>query len=947
MAKTSTSKGFAAAFVILTVSVIGSIVTMIVLYKTEIATMNPTPRPTFPSTTEGPPPVMRLPSSLVPHHYKIFLQTHFYHQITEEVNVTTPNQTMLFTGNSSVDFRCVERTRSIYLHSRDLMLGQTVVKNEDTGQKIIISHVKHHADESDFLEIGLTEAMQEGSNYSLFVTFQGQMSQSLQGLYVSTYARPKPTILNEMNVLLCRFLASTNLQPTGARRVFPCFDEPHLKAVFDVNIIHRKSTTALGNAEESGSDILDRDWQLTRFHPTPKMSTYLLAFTVSDLTSARSPHQRVRIQTYARPDATEAGHTGYAANVTASILDFYEKHLQINYLQKKLDQVALPDLSASATEPWGLITYAEDVLLYQTGVSSLLHKETISYLIAHQLAHQWFGNLVTMSWWSEVWLKEGFATYAAALALDHLQPALQARERKMMTALHVAMDQDALASSRPLTVPPEEVQSTSQILDLFDAFTSYKGASLLAMLADAVEPRVFNKGIQMYLRAFMFDNAQQSDLWDYIQKAVDEEGGHTKVAALMATWTNQIGYPVITINTTNGELYQKHFLFNTSFPSTLWWYVPIRVMSEASEASLVWLESSDTVRKEEFISEDRKWILANVGCSGYYRVNYDPENWDRLLMQLESNPHGIPEMNRGQLIDDAFHLARANLVHVSLALNTTHFLGTEDAFIPWQSAVRNLEYFVHMFDRSEVYGPMQAYLRDQVQNLYGSFRNLTEESDVPEDHLSQHLQITAIDVACSNGLPECVRMATTMFADWMSSSSNQSNKIHPNLRSIIYCQAVAAGGEEEWEFAWDKFQTSNESSEKEQLRQAMSCTRKVWLLSRYLEYTLDPEKIRLMDVTSTIDFIARNVVGHGLAWNFMRAHWDYVSQGGGAKLIDSVTRRFSTPFELEQLETFAPKCDARPCAGAVERAVERTKVNIQWVTDNKETVLDWFESRRA
>ncbi|XP_054632204.1 aminopeptidase N-like isoform X2 [Dunckerocampus dactyliophorus] len=937
MAKTSTSKAFATAFIILTVSVIGSIVTMIILYKTEIATMNPTPRPTLPSTTAAPPPVMRLPTGLVPDRYTIFLQTHFYSQIPEEVNVTAPNQTMLFTGNSSVAFHCVERTRSIYLHSRDLTLGHASVKNGDTDQDMSISHIEHHAEQSDFLEIGLKEALEKGSNYSLFVSFQGQILDRLQGLYVSTYSQAHTQ----------RFLASTNLEPTSARRVFPCFDEPQMKAVFDVSIVHRLSTTALGNAEVSGSDILPDDWQLTRFHPTPKMSTYLLAFMVSELTSIRSAHRRVNIQIYARPEATEAGHTAYAANVTGSILDFYEKHFHINYPQKKLDQVALPDLSGAAKENWGLITYAEGVLLYQTGVSSLLHKETISYVIAHQLAHQWFGNLVTMTWWSEVWLKEGFATYMASLALDHLQPTFQARERQMMTALHVALKQDALASSHPLAVPHQDVQSTSQILDLFDAVTSYKGAMLLTMLADAVEPRVFNKGIQLYLRTFKYDNAEQNDLWDCIQKAVDEEGGHTEVATLMATWTKQIGYPVVTINTTNGELYQRHFLYNTSFESSLWWYIPIRVMSATSETSLVWLESDDTVKKDQFISTDGEWILANVGCTGYYRVNYDPENWDRLLTQLESNPRGIPVMNRGQLIDDAFNLARANIVHVTLALNATRFLRTEEAYIPWQSAIRNLEYFVLMFDRSEVYGPMQAYLRDQVQNLYGFFRNLTDESDIPVDHSSQHHQITAIDVACSNGLPECVEMATMMFADWMSSSDNQSNRIHPNLRSVIYCQAVAAGGEKEWEFAWNKFQSTRESSEKEQLRQALSCTRKIWLLSRYLQYTLDPEKVRLMDVTSTINFIARNVVGHGLAWNFLRAHWDYISQGDGAKLIDGVTRRFSTPFELEELENFASKYDVGPCAGAVERAIERTKVNIQWVADNKETVLDWFERRWA
>lgn len=187
MPKTWTPKAFAAAFGILTASVIGSIVTMIILYETQIATMNPTPRPTLATTTMAPPPIMRLPTNLVPENYRIFLHLHLYSQIIEEVNVTTPNQTMLFTGNSTVHFYCIETTRSIYLHSRDLRVYAPLVKNENTKKKIGISNMKHHADESDFLEIQLTDTLKAGMNYSLFLAFNGQISQTLQALYLSTY----------------------------------------------------------------------------------------------------------------------------------------------------------------------------------------------------------------------------------------------------------------------------------------------------------------------------------------------------------------------------------------------------------------------------------------------------------------------------------------------------------------------------------------------------------------------------------------------------------------------------------------------------------------------------------------------------------------------------------------------------------------------------------------
>ncbi|KAM9854309.1 alanyl (membrane) aminopeptidase-like b [Aulostomus maculatus] len=918
MLQSHTSKAFAGAFAVLTVTIIGGIVTMTIMYNTQISTMNPTPRPADPSTTMGPAPVMRLPKSLVPESYKIFLHSHLYSQIIEVVNVTTPNQTMLFTGNSTVNFHCVQKTATIYLHSSELELSKPTVRNRDSDEVIRVSHMDYPSKKRHFLEIHLKEALVAGANYSLFLAFKGEISTALQGLYVSTYHESFPDYEGTNSE---RFLAATNMEPTDARRVFPCFDEPEMKAVFDVTIIHRKNMVALGNAEVSGSDLIDDDWKFTNFHPTPRMSTYLFAFTVSEFTSRRSEHERVKILIFARPAATTAGYTQYAASITGSILKFYEKYFEINYPQRKLDQIALPDLFPDAVENWGLITYQEGVLLYEEGVSSELHKEVIASVIAHEVAHQWFGNLVTMKWWNELWLNEGFATYMSYLAVDKVEPTFKVKEIAVMRDLHRAFEDDALTTSHPLSVPLEDVQTINQIKELFDPLTYNKGAMVLRMLVDSVGERVFEKGI----------------------KAENEDGGHTDVAKIMDTWTNQIGYPVLTVNTTNGEIYQRHFLFN-SLESSLWWYVPIRVMSNTSGSSLVWLETSNTVKKEEFISKRGEWILANVNSTGYYRVNYNPENWRHLLTQLETNPHRIPLMNRGQLVDDAFNLARAKLVDVTLALNSTRFLRKEREYIPWESAVRNLEYFVLMFDRSEVYGPMQVYLQNQVKELYNFFRNDTDHSNVPLDHSLQHSQITAIDVACSNGLPECIKMATQMFAKWMD---NSTNIIPSNLRSVIYCQALAAGGKKEWEFAWNMFQRSRETSAKNQLRQALSCTKKIWLLSRYLEYTLNPEKIRLMDVPSTINYIAKNVAGQAMAWDFIRSHWDYVSQGDGAMLIKGVTRRFSTPFELEELELFASNYQLGSTVWAVEQAIDQTRVNIQWVSENKKAVLEWFERESA
>ncbi|XP_038130385.1 aminopeptidase N-like [Cyprinodon tularosa] len=938
--KSSLSIGFAIALAILTISAIGGMISMIIVFEIEKSQINMTePPPTVPTTMAPLPTSWRLPRYLIPERYEITIQVDLYTRIVEEVNVTTPNQTLHFHGNSTVHFQCHQNTNVIFLHSLGLKVSSPRVINKDTKEEMKVISLTHQENGTDFLVIQIENFFKRNGNYSLFLAFKGEISEYLDAFYVSRYAEFNTEAENV--TIEERFLAATDLEPTGARQIFPCFDEPDMKAVFQLKVIHRRKTKALANTAGKAPIILNDEWQMTLFEDTPKMSSYLFAFTVSEFEDfAKFYDHRVDIKTYARPEAIKAHHADYAAKITAKILDFYEKHLNQSYGMRKLDQIALPDLNFAAMENWGLITYQEPALLYVEGVSSLLQKEAIAEIIAHELAHQWFGNSVTMKWWNEVWLNEGFATYMSYLAVDQVEPLFQIKEISIMNDLHKAFEDDALQTSHPLS-QSEEFKEPSEILGMFDAISYCKGAMVLRMLADHMVESIFDQGVRDYLKNHTGGNVEQDDLWDVMDKAykIEDSASPSKV---IKNWTTQIGYPVLTINTTNGECYQKHFLYNSSAVSNQTWYIPIRYKKKISSNPDYYILLNGTSDNMSFIAKKGEWLLANINCTGYYRVNYNLENWKLLMGQLETEPDLIPLMNRGQLIDDAFNLARAKLVNVTLPLEMTRFLHKEKAFLPWESAVRNLEYFVLMFDRSEVYGPMQIYLRHQVEELYNHFKNHTDNSTVPEDHSSQHMQITAIETACSTGLPDCIEMAKEKFAEWMD--VNGTNNIHPNLRSTIYCQALAAGEKKEWEFAFEKFQDSFDSSEREQLRRALSCTKQTWLLCRYLDYTLDPDKIRLMEATSIIIDIAQNAEGQALAWDFMRAHWNYFSQGNAPQLIERVTRRFSTQFELQQLERFK---EVGGYDRHIDQAIEQTKINIQWVKENKNIILEWFEKETA
>ncbi|XP_047678558.1 alanyl (membrane) aminopeptidase-like b [Tachysurus fulvidraco] len=933
------SKTLAIATVVLTLSALGGIIVMVTLYQMQIAKQPPLPLPTLRPTTPIPtglPPTLRLPDNLIPDSYEVNLKTHLYAELP---NAT--EQVYIFEGNSTVRFKCVKDTWTIFLHALDLSIDKVIVTHTNTRENIAVERYTLHND-SHFFEIILKKQLVgNGDYYDLFTKFSGELLDDLTGLYRSQYTEVTNGKEEE------RFLVASQMQATEARRVFPCFDEPAMKAVFNITIIHRPNTIALSNAKIDYERYVDENmWIASTFAPTPIMSTYLLAFTVNAFKAETGKHDNKDISIWGRPEAVDAGHAKYAQGITVKILRFYETKFNLKYPLNKLDQIALPDFSAGAMENWGLTMYRESALLCKEGVSSSSDTEWVAIVVAHELAHQWFGNLVTMNWWNNLWLSEGFATYISYLGVADIEPTWNMRDMFVLKELHPVMEMDSLNTSHPLSLRESEVETTYDILQLFDSITYSKGAAVLRMLSDYISEEKFFEGLVCYLENYKYKTADTTDLWKCMQKASGKE-----VESLMTTWTDQAGYPVISINTTTGEIVQEQFLLNRAEDTGLQWQIPINSMkSDPTQTDPILLKEKGPVGMPVFKVTNDGWLLVNLNCNGYYRVNYDEQNWNRLINQLESNHQTIPLINRGQLIDDAFNLARAKYINVTLALSTTKYLINETEYVPWESALNNLGYFILMFDRSEVYGPMQKYLRKQVDRLYIYFQEYNDNATVPMNLSDQYNQINAISVACSNGVKECLDMATTLFDEWQ----NGTDRIPPNLKSTIYCNAIAAGNEDDWEFAWKKYEESRVASEQDVLRYALSCTKMIWLLNRYLEYTLDPNKIRKMDVVSTINYIARNVAGQALAWDFIRAQWDYISQlyGGGimsyGSLINGVTERFNTEFELQQLKQFKSEHDGDslgPTSQALDQAIERTEANIKWVKENKQTVLNWFREQ--
>uniref|UniRef100_A0A3B4BEN2 Uncharacterized protein n=1 Tax=Periophthalmus magnuspinnatus TaxID=409849 RepID=A0A3B4BEN2_9GOBI len=343
---------------------------------------------------------------------------------------------------------------------------------------------------TQYMVIHLNGKLKAGHRYQLFSAFSGELADDLAGFYRSEYEEDG----------LKKVVATSQMHPTHARKTFPCFDEPALKAVFNITLIHPQGTVALSNGKEI--DVVNTTINgvavtQTRFESTEKMSSYLLAVIYIFVC--------FEIRIWARRKAIQSGQGNYALNVTGPILDFFQNYYNISYPLSKSDQIALPDFYFGAMENWGLVTYRETNLLYDPVGSSNRNKETTVTIIAHELAHMWFGNLVTLKWWNEVWLNEGFASYVSYLGADYAEPDWNIVNMIVLDDIHRVFAVDALTSSHPLSSYEEDILKPEQISEQFDAISYSKGASVLRMLSDFLSEPVFVQGLSVILFLYYYN----------------------------------------------------------------------------------------------------------------------------------------------------------------------------------------------------------------------------------------------------------------------------------------------------------------------------------------------------------------------------------------------------------------------------------------------------------
>ncbi|KAG8598308.1 hypothetical protein GDO81_002557 [Engystomops pustulosus] len=884
---------------------------------------------------------LRLPKYVAPLHYDLSLHP----------NLTT----LTFSGLTKITIAVRQQTSSVILHSKHLVISKTSLERR-SGNGLIqqdLHLVEHPASE----QIALLSAdpLSPGENYTLYIAYSANLSDSFHGFYKGSYRTPDGET---------RVLATTQFEPTAARMAFPCFDEPAYKASFSIKIRREAKHSAVSNMPivrtvHVGDGLLE-----DHFDVTVKMSTYLVAFIVSDFRSiSQVTNHGVKISVYTVPHKIDQA--VYALEAAAKLLDFYEEYFRIPYPLPKQDLAAIPDFQSGAMENWGLTTYRESALLYDHKTSTASNKLWITMVIAHELAHQWFGNLVTMEWWNDLWLNEGFAKFMEYISVNITYPELQVDD-KFLDKCFVAMEVDSLNSSHAVSTP---VENPEQIMEMFDEVSYDKGACILNMLQNYMGSESFEAGIIHYLRRFSYRNAKNEDLWDSMTDICPSEDstndnkersgfcrkGPVKshwtenniidVRSMMNTWTLQKGFPLVTVTVRGKYVYveQEHYQKGArdAQSAKLLWHIPLTYITSKSNTVQRFLLK--TKKDVLVLSEEVEWIKFNVGMNGYYIVHYEDGGWDALIKLLKENHTAISSNDRASLINNAFQLVSVGRLSIDKALSLTTYLTKEDRIMPVHQGMDELVPLYKLMekrDMAEIGDQIKAYILKLLRNLIDA-QTWTDDGTVSE----RMLRSSVLLFACFRKYQPCVEKAQKYFNDWKE--SNGSLSLPRDVALAVY--AVGAQTSEGWDYLFEKYQTAT-TSEMHLIEYALTITQDPDKLQWLMEEALKGDLIKTQELPHIVVFVSRNQVGHMLAWKFLKTNWHHLIQKFelGSRTIGDmvvgVTKLFSTREWLEEvmyfLESLKENGSQLRC---VQQARETMEENIRWMDKNFHIIKTWLE----
>ena len=832
-----------------------------------------------------------------------------------------------FDGEQSVDLLILEATSTIVLNSIDLEISNTTL--HANGTTLTSKSVTIDKDaETATLDFG--ETIQPG-DARLEMVFTGELNNKLMGFYRSEYTSQDGET---------RYLATTQFEPTDARRAFPCWDEPAKKATFEVTLVFSDEYQAVSNTPVVEEAVPGPGLKSVRFAETPIMSTYLLVFIVGNLTSIEERAAGgTTVGVWTTPGKEDQA--SFALDTSVKLLSYFNEYFGIPYPLPKLDHIAIPDFAAGAMENWGAVTYRETALLVDPDNSSAGTRQRVAEVIAHEMAHMWFGDLVTMEWWDDLWLNESFASWMGNKAVDWLFPEWEMWTQFVNMDTNRALSLDGLKNSHPIE---QAVKNPAEVSQLFDAISYSKGASVIRMLENFLGEESFRKGLNRYLSSHMYDNARTEDLWS----ALETESGRP-VTAIMDSWVKQMGYPVLQVESdrTGGQttlsVTQERFVYDRflgdgepdSDSDNEVWRVPVSASQGSEESAVTVMDGRQT--QIDVPGSGDGWVKLNPLQTGFFRVNYSTEDWQRLVPAIESLE--LHATDRLGVQNDAYALSRAGLLPVTQFLSLAQAYKNEGDASVWSDLASNLRDIEQLISDEAIHPAYQGFARE----IFGpAARKIGWEPKSGEGHLDALLRSTVLSQAGSYHDPGVTAQASERFQKYLQDRET----LAPDLRGVVFALAAQSGGKDVYDQIWGLEGETDLAEEKIRLLMSLTRFQRPELLNSTLADSLSA-KVRSQDSITLVAGVAANPKGRDLAWEFVKDNWAefdrrYGGGGFGLMRLVSICSHFNSQEKADEVDSFFAEHPAPAAERTIRQALERVRLNIKWLEQNRQELTDWF-----
>ena len=806
----------------------------------------------------------RLPNSVAPARYAIRL---------------TPDlKTWTFAGEESVTIQIHRPVREIVLNAAELEIQSACLKDahgKAQNCRVILDGDNEQARFSFPSELPPGPA-------ELNVKFTGILNDKLHGFYRSTYkgadGQDKP-------------LASTQFESTDARRAFPCWDEPALKAVYQVTLVVDEKLTALSNAGVVRETVVPgTDKKEVVFADTMKMSTYLVAFIVGEFEATEAVMVgKAPLRVWAVPGKKRLAN--FAVDIGKASLEHFSAYYDIAYPGDKLDLIAIPDFASGAMENLGAITFRETALLVDGETATRAELERVADVVAHENAHMWFGDLVTMRWWNGLWLNEAFATFMEMLAVDAWKPAWR-RWDSFTVSRAAAMQVDGLKSTRPIEFPVEKPEEAA---GMFDVLTYEKGASVLRMLEQYLGAEAFRDGIRLYLKRHEYGNAETTDLWDALEDSTKQP-----VRALMDTWIFQPGYPLIGVAKAGKTLRLSQQIFRYIQDATdgaRKWHVPIflRVGTKSGVTNQTLLLTDQEQRME--FTDDIDWAVVNAGGHGFYRVRYSADLAASLQVGRQKT---LSAVERFSLLNDLWATTLAGLTSLSDYLGAIELMRDENDVNVWTTVIGSCHQLGRILNDGQCAGletRLRALFSPAVERL-----GWTVQSG--ESELQSQLRgdlIGALGTVAND--PATQERARESFAAYRNNPDSVDRNLIPALVSIV----AHTGGAADYEKFVGQFKHAQTPQEETRYLFALASFRDPQLIERTLALTINGE-VRTQNSPYLMRAMFLNRQARARAWSFMKSNWqDMLRQypdNAIPRMCEGIVGLVSAEFEADVSQFF-------------------------------------------